>query len=281
MVFWGAATVGMLVLGEEDTGLRLVAHDVATACVVAMQAFVLLTRVPTAERAIARGIALFPLVLVSALLVRATAAGSVPGLATDLTHPTHAWVAAGTLLYLTAAIHGASLMLHQRARDATERLALEDALTALPNRRAFDLRLASEVARANRTRVPFGLVLLDLDDLKAINDRHGHEAGDLVIETMATRLSRFLRETDLAARIGGDEFAVLLPGVLTAENLQAAIDRLREATTGPVERAGQQLPVRSSMGGVVWGDESQDGAAMVRIADERMYADKAKAMLRG
>lgn len=281
MVFWGAATVGMLVLGEEDTGLRLVAHDVATACVVAMQAFVLLTRVPTAERAIARGIALFPLVLVSALLVRASAAGSVPGLATDLTHPTHAWVAAGTLLYLTAAIHGASLMLHQRARDATERLALEDALTALPNRRAFDLRLASEVARANRTRVPFGLVLLDLDDLKAINDRHGHEAGDLVIETMATRLSRFLRETDLAARIGGDEFAVLLPGVLTAENLQAAIDRLREATTGPVERAGQQLPVRSSMGGVVWGDESQDGAAMVRIADERMYADKAKAMLRG
>ncbi|MEY4609222.1 MAG: hypothetical protein RL625_1439 [Gemmatimonadota bacterium] len=280
VAFWGLSTIGMLVLGEEDAGLRLLAHDLATSCVVAMQSVVLLTRVPMAERSVARGIALFPLVLLAALLVRAASAWSVPGIAIDLTHPAHAWVAAGTLLYLTAAIHGASLLLHQRARGATERLALEDALTGLPNRRAFDLRLASEVARANRTRIPFGLVLLDLDDLKEINDRHGHEAGDLVIETMASRLARFLRETDLAARIGGDEFAVILPGVLTPENLQAAIDRLREATTGPVARAGQQLPVRSGIGGAVWDEENQDGAAMVRIADERMYADKALAMLR-
>lgn len=279
LAFWGLVTVGMLVLGAES-GARLLLHDLATVGVVSTLSILLITRIPREERPIAYGIALFPVVLVVALLVRASTAWSLPGIAIDPTHPAHAWVAAGTLLYVTAAIHCAGLLLHQRTQGATERLALEDALTTLPNRRAFDLRLASEVARANRTRAPFGLVLLDLDDLKEINDRHGHEAGDLVIETMAARLSRFIRETDLAARIGGDEFAVILPGVLTPENLQAAIDRLREATTGPVERAGVPLPVRSSIGGAVWGDESQDGAAMVRLADERMYADKARTMLR-
>lgn len=277
--FWLVVTVGMLLLGDER-GMRLLVHDVATACVIALVPVVLLTQMPRSELRIARSIAFFPILLIVGFLLRADAAWRYPGIATDLAFPVHAWIAAGTLLYVTAAIHGAGLLLHQRAQVATERLALEDTLTGLPNRRAFDQRLASEVARASRSRVPFGLVLLDLDDLKQINDRHGHEAGDLVIETMASRLSRFLRETDLAARIGGDEFALILPGVLSSEKLDAAIRRLREVTTGPVTRDGIDLPVRSSMGGALWGEQELDMAAMVRLADERMYADKARAMLR-
>jgi diguanylate cyclase (GGDEF)-like protein len=277
--FWLAVTVGMLLLGDER-GTRLLVHDVATVCVIVLVPVVLLTQMPRAELRIARSIAFFPLLLIVGFLLRADAAWRNPGIAIDLTYPVHAWIAAGTLLYVTAAIHGAGLLLHQRAQGATERLALEDALTGLLNRRAFDQRLASEIARANRSRVPFGLVLLDLDDLKQINDRHGHEAGDLVIETMASRLIRFLRETDLAARIGGDEFALILPGVLSSEKLDAAIRRLREMTTGPVTRDGIDLPVCSSIGGALWGEQDGDGGAMIRLADERMYADKARTMLR-
>jgi diguanylate cyclase (GGDEF)-like protein len=98
-----------------------------------------------------------------------------------------------------------------KIRAELERLATTDDLTGLPNRRRFHEEFAPAVAAARRYGTPLSLLLLDLDDFKRINDNHGHEAGDELLRTVAEAIRTQLRESDLAARIGGDEFAVLLP----------------------------------------------------------------------
>src|SRR4029077_20452046 len=96
--------------------------------------------------------------------------------------------------------------------DRLEAAARRDSLTGVANRQAFDERLAHELAVTRRTGHPTAVVLLDIDDFKQINDRHGHVSGDEVLCAVATVARRSLRDTDLVARLGGDEFAAILPG---------------------------------------------------------------------
>ena len=102
------------------------------------------------------------------------------------------------------------------------RLSLTDGLTGLWNRRHFDLRLEAELSRAVRFSEPFAVVFVDLDQFKAVNDRHGHQAGDTVLVELARRLTEAVREVDLVARWGGDEFALLLPKTGLAGALRLA-----------------------------------------------------------
>ena len=114
-----------------------------------------------------------------------------------------------------------------------EQLATHDSLTMLPNRRLFDVKLAAEAARSRRYGHPFGLIIMDLDKFKEVNDRYGHPAGDEVLKAVARTIEASMRETDMPARIGGEEFAALLPEtephdvIAVAEKLRAAVAECR------------------------------------------------------
>jgi diguanylate cyclase (GGDEF)-like protein len=156
----------------------------------------------------------------------------------------------------------------RRTEEELSRLALVDDLTGLANRRAF-VTVGEQLLRvADRAGETVLVVYADLDGMKAINDRHGHAAGDEALRQAARLLRETFREADLVARIGGDEFCVLLPG--HASEAKASIDRLRDAAAGS---AGFP-PVALSLG-VAEGTPGCTIEDLIRRADAAMYTDKA------
>lgn len=148
-------------------------------------------------------------------------------------------------------------------------LAMIDALTGLYNRRFAEQRLAAEVARSARKGHPLTVVLLDLNEFKPINDSYGHAAGDLVLQEFAAALNRAIRGGDLAVRMGGDEFLLILPECNHAQ-LQLVLDRI-----GPLEVAweGHRFPIKYSVGWkeYISGDLPE---SMLVAADQALYANK-------
>lgn len=145
-----------------------------------------------------------------------------------------------------------------------------DAMTSLLNRRGFDESLHREVARHNRHGEGLSVVLFDLDNLKPLNDTHGHAAGDDAIIAVASAISEQLRETDVAARLGGDEFAVLLPAAASAQAHQVAL-RLRAAIES---RSVCGEPIAVSVGvGTARGCPTT-ARALLFDADFSLYTDK-------
>lgn len=156
---------------------------------------------------------------------------------------------------------------HANLYEAESRESRQDALTGLPNRRAFEERLPVELSRFSRSGRPLSLVLLDLDGFKGVNDRLGHPAGDEVLREIS-HILRDSRMTDDCFRIGGDEFAILMPGT-TAEEAEIAARRLAEAVRGG--------KVGDGVIGVSFGiatSEDLDGEALVATADRDLLAAK-------
>ncbi|HSN14469.1 MAG TPA: GGDEF domain-containing protein [Anaeromyxobacteraceae bacterium] len=148
-----------------------------------------------------------------------------------------------------------------------------DALTSLPNRRAFEEDLAREVARVARSLAPLAVLALDVDRFKLVNDRHGHAAGDEVLRTVATRVAGAIRSGDVFARIGGEEFAVRLPGADLAKAIEVA-ERVRATIAdAPMDAGGHSLSVTASLGCAVMTD-GENPAALLARADARLYDAK-------
>jgi diguanylate cyclase (GGDEF)-like protein len=171
---------------------------------------------------------------------------------------------------VSVAVVGAVVrLLSERAERLVASLAAEarvDALTGLLNRRGFEERLAPEVARAGREGTPLAFVALDLDHFKRVNDRHGHEAGDRALVLVAEAIGGQIRASDLAARWGGEEFVVVLPGA-GAEAAHGFAERVRAA----VAAAGGGLKISA---GVAAGDGPLDPRALLAAADDALYAAK-------
>jgi diguanylate cyclase (GGDEF)-like protein len=154
-----------------------------------------------------------------------------------------------------------------RARCELERLATTDELTGLANRRHFLPQLERELASAARYRSSLSLLLLDLDNFKAINDTYGHSAGDRALRLVARSLEDCLRAPDLVARLGGDEFAVLLP-----QTGRAAAGALAERLTDAVSRLSLPCPLTLSIGlASLKGDDATD---LLEEADRVLYREK-------
>ena len=178
-------------------------------------------------------------------------------------------------------IRGSGYVLN--VRDVTERRqmeaeilhhALHDALTGLANRRAFTARLEEALARYARSGHPVGLVMLDLDDFKPVNDTHGHQAGDEVLVEVARRLTDGVRATDLVARVGGDEFAIVCEGAVDETDVATLAARLGGMVDEPIRLArGVDVAVSASLGiATAW--PGCDGDELLREADQQLYVVK-------
>jgi diguanylate cyclase (GGDEF)-like protein len=148
-------------------------------------------------------------------------------------------------------------------------LAMVDPLTGLYNRRFAEQRLAAEVARSERRGHPLTVLTLDLNNFKEINDTYGHPAGDQVLQEFASRLNKVIRGSDLAVRLGGDEFLVVLPEC-TLEQLKLVLERLRSFA---LDWQGQKIPVTFSAGWKDYemGDRPEE---MLAQADQALYTSK-------
>ena len=179
-------------------------------------------------------------------------------------------IAFGLVAYVAAAIGREQ----RRGREEALRLSRFDSLTGLPNRAYFQAVMEQEILRASRTGRAFGLLMIDLDGLKAANDRFGHASGDRLIQAVADVLRGDTRATDLAARYAGDEFVLILPetdlagALLVAEKVRVDIARIALPHDGALIRTS------ASIGLVTYPDDGRTSTELVRRADLAMYEAK-------
>ena len=165
-------------------------------------------------------------------------------------------------------------------RDVTEKkkqdeyiryLALHDKLTGLPNRELLANRVSKAMARRGRDKLRNAVIYLDLDGFKPINDTLGHDAGDKALQEIAVRLKDSIRGSDTAARIGGDEFVILLEGVNGLDEISAVAERVLDAINEPVNICEHEFLVGASLGVSIYPDDSKDHSDLMCMADKAMY----------
>ncbi len=158
--------------------------------------------------------------------------------------------------------------------EKVNELAIKDALTGLYTHRAFQSRLEEEVLRSARSKVPFCVVMADIDHFKSYNDNFGHQAGDAVLKAVAETLSAGVRDIDLAARYGGEEFALVITGSDRAQAAGAAENARRALESRSFSFGGKPSRVTASFGVAEFPSDAAAAGQLVRAADERLYRAK-------
>jgi diguanylate cyclase (GGDEF)-like protein/PAS domain S-box-containing protein len=168
------------------------------------------------------------------------------------------------------------ITLRKAAEDEIKQLAFYDPLTQLPNRRLLNDRLHQAVIQAKRDQKRLAVMFIDLDKFKPVNDAFGHQTGDDLLRAVAQRLQASVRESDTVARIGGDEFVLLLPIIDNAEDAMAVAEKVHHALTQPFTLPkGQIVNISSSTGIAIYPDHGHDETELTKHADAAMYRAKA------
>lgn len=159
-------------------------------------------------------------------------------------------------------------------RSRFEHKASHDDLTGIPNRFEFFRRIREAISDAHEREHKVGVVYIDLDGFKPVNDLLGHHIGDEALRTVARRLQRVLRLSDTTARLGGDEFALILPGIHVPTDIEIILPKVLAAIREPIRIDNLDVVVRGSCGVAIYPDHSHDHAALCRFADKAMYHAK-------
>ncbi|MFW5489589.1 MAG: diguanylate cyclase domain-containing protein [Desulfovibrio sp.] len=186
--------------------------------------------------------------------------------------------AAGLLLLSGLSTFFISLYIVKRRlnREKLLNMAQYDSLTGLPNRTLFFDRLDMAMHTANRSESKFGLLYIDLDGFKSVNDTLGHQAGDELLQEVARRFQQNVRKADTMARLGGDEFAAVLPLIQGQEAVRNVGEKIRHSIDGPITLSQGTVHIGASIGAVLYPDHAQDREGLLHLADSTMYAAKKK-----
>jgi len=180
-------------------------------------------------------------------------------------------------LGVAAAEHIALALTNVRLQEELHALAIQDPLTGLYNRRYMQEYLEQEISRATRIQGCIGIVLLDIDHFKELNDQYGHDAGDKVLEGLAVVLQSQVREGDICCRYGGEEFLLILPGSSYQATLERAETLRRVVSKTPFYDEGTNLgPVTVSLGVSAYPEHGKNSETLIRAADQSMYQAKVK-----
>ena len=165
----------------------------------------------------------------------------------------------------------------KKAQSDLEHLAHHDTLTGLPNRNLFNDLMVRAIHRSTRTKQLLAVMFVDLDKFKPVNDDYGHDAGDAVLKAVAKRMASHVRSADTVARIGGDEFVAILENIDRAESAAMVAQKVITSLTEPVEvDGGIKVHVGASIGISIYPDDGATADALIKAADQAMYAVKAE-----
>jgi diguanylate cyclase (GGDEF)-like protein len=274
----GAAAVITVAAAHPRARARTAGHALAS---VSATAFAALAMVVSGEAGAAVAPMFVPIAVYSAYVLprrpavaaMALIAGALGGavVVADVAAPIVLWLV--TVLTTTSSAYVVRVLRRRLRRlvACLDDAARIDALTGLLNRRAFDERLAVELGRARRSRGALTVVVADLDRLKEMNDRHGHEAGDRALRLAASALAAEARESDAVARIGGDEFAAVL-----ADTDHAGARRYADRVRGRLRRArpSTAAPTELSIGAATFPQDGRAVTELLRVADAALYRRK-------